>query len=149
MCTLDWRHVRIGTIKTFKYMFERLPGIGWRYWSWKQPVALRPGQPVADADVGCQQSKIRMAIQFLKDEAPRGNFDCEQILWVECEMANPNSPLQDIRRETVSAVFKVLKDKDQVATKQLEYPLLFPDIRREYQDISPQSSRRCSQRPYS
>ena len=82
-----------------------------------------------------KQGKIRDAIQFLKDEAPRGNFDCEQTEWLECEFVNSDSPLQYLRRETVVRILQLIKDRDHVAIKQLEYPLCLPDIKKEYFDL--------------
>ena len=136
MCSLCWVPGNIGTKNVFQHMFEILPGIGWHYWQWVAPRAkVRPGAPVADTEVLSKQGKIRDAIQFLKDEAPRGNFDCEQTQWLECEFVNPDSPLQDLRRETVVRILQLIKDRDHVAIKQLEYPLCHPDIKKEYFDL--------------
>ena len=136
MCSIDWVPDRSGSKKVFQYMFERLPGVGYRYWSWPETRPRQAGRgPAVDSDVAARQDKIRRAIQYIKDEAPRGNFDCEQTTWLECELVNPASALNELRRETIGRILQVIKDKDNVATKMKEYPLFHGDIRKEYQDI--------------
>ena len=78
-----------------------------------------------------KQDKIRKGIQFIKDEAPRGDFDSEQTEWLECELVDPESPIHDLRRELIGNVLKNQKNKDQYAMKDYYYPLLIPDVREE------------------
>ena len=134
MCSIHGAPGRIGSRKTFQYMFEQIPGIGWRCWPWPQP-RVRAGVHTGDADVAAKQEQIGYATQCLKDAAPRGDFDCEQAEWLECELVNPGSPLQDLRREVATKVLQKTKDEDHVALKQVGYPLLLPDIKKEYLEL--------------
>lgn len=134
MCVLNYVQDRIGTIKTFQYIFERLGGITWKYWSRDMPVARIPINEV-QSDVTEAQNRIREGIQHIKDEAPRGNFDCEQTCWLECELVDPGSKIYGLRRELIATVLKSIKDKDNFATKATYYPVLLPDIRKEFQLI--------------
>ena len=133
LMSINWAPDRSNTKKTLQYLFEKLPGITYAYWQWVLPAAAaaRAVQP----DVNELQQRIRKGIQHIKDEAPRGNFDCEQISWVECELVDGASPIHGFKRELISSVLKVLKDKDNFATKQAYFPVLLPDIRTEYQGI--------------
>jgi hypothetical protein len=134
MCSPDWVPDRFGTTKTLKHLLEGLPGHGYCYWSWEQE-RRRPGVVAAEPEVEERQRKIRIAVQFLKDEAPRGDFDCEETTWLECQLVDPHNPLQNIRKEVIYKVLQKIKDKDHVATKQYYFLLLLSDVRPEYLDI--------------
>jgi hypothetical protein len=113
MCTPDWIADRIGTVKTFQYIFERLPGITYKYWKW-QPLRAPNGRVDMEADASVQekQRKIKDGIKYIKEECPRGSFDGEQLEWVECELVNPESPIFDFKRELIGQVLKQRRDKD-------------------------------------
>jgi hypothetical protein len=132
MCAINWVPDRHGTLKTFQYIFERLGGLVFKHWKWDTPHRAKVA---TSDDVQEKKEKIRKGIQHLKDDAPRGNFDCEQTEWLECELLDPESPIYDFKRELIDKVLRSLRDRDHFATKQDYYPCLLPDVRGEYREL--------------
>ena len=127
---LDWRPDRYTTVKTLQLMFEQLGGMLWKYWQFEEPAAV--AAPPDEDEVSEKKRILTAGFQFIKDEAPRGNFDCEQLLWTEHQMVDPSSPVYTFKRELVEKVLRKISERDNFAVKQTYYPCLLGDIRPEY-----------------
>ncbi|CAK0851918.1 unnamed protein product, partial [Prorocentrum cordatum] len=132
-CAIDFRPDRFNSMRTFQILLEWMGGILFRYWRCERPSAVRG--PVGEGDVAQKQKELADAMQHTKDEAPRTNWDGEQLLWVEQEYCDPASPLANVRKEFVNKALQILKDRDHFAAKETHYPLLKGDIRNEYQPV--------------
>ena len=114
--------------KVFTDMFHWFGGH-----QWKSLFAVIP-QPLADGEED-KSEKIRAATKFIKENAPRGNFDLEQTEWLEVEMANPKSPLQALGRGTIHHCLQQLSTRDSLATKQTVWPLFLSDLNSSYMKV--------------
>eukprot|EP00959_Pyramimonas_sp_CCMP1952_P050417 1053524-Pyramimonas_sp.AAC.1 len=62
-------------------------GILFKCWNFIDPVAARADAAPGDEDsVQEKQRKLTVGFAFIMTEAPRGDFDCEQMLWVEHQL---------------------------------------------------------------
>eukprot|EP00959_Pyramimonas_sp_CCMP1952_P326402 6832474-Pyramimonas_sp.AAC.1 len=86
-------------------LFQRLGGVQVRCWEFLGAPA--PGAGGVDVGVEEKKKELSEGIQYIKDEAPRANADCEQLEWVERELVDTSSPIHGFRRELISAVLKV------------------------------------------
>ncbi|CAK0810862.1 unnamed protein product [Prorocentrum cordatum] len=133
----DWARDRHTTLKTMHLLFDNMGGILFKYWEFAAPVAAPAAVAPGDEDgVEEKKRKLRVGFDFIMAEAPRGNFDCEQMLWVEHQLVNPDSPVHHFRRELIDRVLKKIQDRDHFAVKETYYPCLLHDIRPEYLDIA-------------
>ena len=73
--------------KVFTAMFEDVGGHQWKSLMNHQPKDTTEKQALD------RSPAIREAFSYLRSGAPRGNFDGEQLEWVELEFAKPKSPL--------------------------------------------------------
>eukprot|EP00959_Pyramimonas_sp_CCMP1952_P459888 9478979-Pyramimonas_sp.AAC.1 len=101
-------------------MVERLGGPLFRYWRFERKGSL--SVPLGDGDVVQEKKEFADAMQHVKDEAPRTNWDGEQLLWAEQEYVDPASTLQHVKKEFVCKVLQILKDRDHFAAKETHYP---------------------------
>ncbi|CAK0894550.1 unnamed protein product, partial [Prorocentrum cordatum] len=132
-CTIDYKPDTFNSLRTFQLMVERLGGPLFRYWRFERKGSL--SVPLGDGDVVQEKKEFADAMQHVKDEAPRTNWDGEQLLWAEQEYVDPASTLQHVKKEFVCKVLQILKDRDHFAAKETHYPLLKGDIRPEYQPV--------------
>ncbi|CAK0890447.1 unnamed protein product [Prorocentrum cordatum] len=132
-CVLDYRPDTFNTVRTMQVVLEAMGGLLFRYWGLPKPKA------VADIDAGEVAEKkaaLDRAWDFVQAEAPRGNFDGQRVLWLEHQYVDPDSPIYNMKREFVNSLMKCIADRDHFATKEDYYPLLKPDIRKEYQPMT-------------
>lgn len=132
-----WTRDRYTTLKTMYLMLESMGGILFRYWQFEVPARAPAAAVPGDEDsVDEKKRKLTAGVDFIMAEAPRGNFDCQQMLWVEHQLVDPDSPIHDFRRELIDRVLKKIQDRDHFAVKETYYPCLLHDIRPEYLDIA-------------
>ncbi|CAK0874169.1 unnamed protein product [Prorocentrum cordatum] len=133
----DWTRDRHTTLKTMHLLFDNMGGILFKYWEFAAPVAAPAAVAPGDEDgVEVKKRKLRVGFDFIMAEAPRGYFDCEQMLWVEHQLVDPDSPVHHFRRELIDRVLEKIQDRDHFAVKETYYPCLLHDIRPEYLDIA-------------
>eukprot|EP00959_Pyramimonas_sp_CCMP1952_P031752 666154-Pyramimonas_sp.AAC.1 len=94
-------------------------GIMFKCWQFEAaaaaPAAAVPGY---EDSVDSKKKKMTAGFDFIMAEAPRGNFDCQQMLWVEHQLVDPDSPIHDFRRELIDRVLKKIHDRDHFAVKE-------------------------------
>ena len=118
-------------------MFHWFGGHHWKSLFAIIPVALVEGEPVD------RTSSIRAAFKFLKENAPRGNFDLEQTEWLEVEIANSKSPLQALSRATINHSLQQINTRAALATKQTAWPLFLGDLNPSYLRMFQRVIREC------
>lgn len=91
----DGGHPKI-SMKVWQDMFQRLGGRAWLRFALSGEVQeAKPQKPLLP------KHEISAAFDFIKDEAPRGNFDNEQLRWVEEQLNDPNSPAHKLPRTVI------------------------------------------------
>ena len=77
------------------------------------------------------RASIRKGFQHIKDEAPRGNFDSEQLEWAECELNDPESPIFGWRYTLINQALAIIKVQANLAKKEIYYPLTLFDLNKD------------------
>lgn len=74
------------------------------------------------------KEEIRKGSAWLKDNAPRGNFDCEQLEWVVCELVDEEAPIRKFDRSLIDKTLSTLCHSESQVKGQTFYPLCWHDI---------------------
>ena len=113
---IDWGQG--GDVKTpwkvFLYMLDRMGGTHFRY-------HLPPQANNEKGKKEClSEDAITAQYQFIKDNAPRGNFDCEQMMWIDFQMNDPQSPVHNWREAKIKEVLSHVKEQS-IQAKKIKY----------------------------
>ncbi|CAK0789520.1 unnamed protein product, partial [Prorocentrum cordatum] len=73
------------------------------------------------------QDTIVSQYQFIKDNAPRGNFDCEQMMWIDFQLNDPQSPIHSWKEGKIKEVLSHIKDQGIQAKKITYHPIFIFD----------------------
>eukprot|EP00959_Pyramimonas_sp_CCMP1952_P362002 7581400-Pyramimonas_sp.AAC.1 len=107
--------------KVLVYMMDRLGGTRFR-------CHLPPQAKGANEKNKCiPQDVIVSQYQFIKDNAPRGNFDCEQMMWIDFQLNDPQSPIHHWKEGKIKEVLSHIKDQSIQASKVTHFPIFIFD----------------------
>jgi hypothetical protein len=76
---------------------------------------------------------IEAAFDFIKAEAPRGNFDNEQMIWIEIQLNDPSSKIFGWHPGKIKEAIANLKSSNCAVKKNSYYPLTFYDLSEQMQ----------------
>ena len=107
--------------KVFVYMMDRLGGTHFRYHLPPQEKGDKEKKKCLPQDV------IVAQYQFIKDNAPRGNFDCEQMMWIDFQLNDPQSPIHSWKEGKIKEVLSHIKDQSIQASKVTYFPIFIFD----------------------
>ena len=93
----DW----FRSFMTFQSLFEKLGGTIYSYKAWPAE-----GEPYGGKKKLRTPQEITRAYQFMKEEAPRTNVECEQLMWVDFQVNDPDSPVFWMDK---TSIFKALE----------------------------------------
>ena len=123
----QWTRDRWTTLKTMQVLFDTMGGVLFKYWKYELPVAARAvGAPGDDDSVEEKQKKLSAGFAFILADAPRGDFDCEQMLWAEHQLVDPDSPIYHFRRELVDRVLRKAQGQGPICGEGDALPVLAP-----------------------
>jgi hypothetical protein len=117
--TTDW----FRGFMVFQLLFERLGGLRFTYYAWPTQQVGRDKTKKLKS-----QDEIRAAYQFMKDEGPRTNGDCEQNIWVDIQMNDPDSPCFYMDKGTMFKALEKYSEGSNLVKVQRYYPLFLSDI---------------------
>ncbi|CAK0908676.1 unnamed protein product [Prorocentrum cordatum] len=123
LCTPSWG--KGGGVKTpwkvLVYMMDRLGGTHFR-------CHLPPQAKGAKEKNTCiPQDVIGSQYQFIKDNAPRGNFDCEQMMRIDFQLGDPQSSVHNWKEGKIKEVLSHIKDQSIQAKKITHHPIFIFD----------------------
>ncbi|CAK0844308.1 unnamed protein product, partial [Prorocentrum cordatum] len=107
--------------KVLVYMMDRLSGTHFRYHLPPQAKGAKDKNKCIPQDVIVSQC------QFIKDNAPRGNFDCEQVMWIDFQLNDPQSPVHNWKGGKVKEVLSHIRDQSIQAKKITYHPIFIFD----------------------
>ncbi|CAK0910253.1 unnamed protein product [Prorocentrum cordatum] len=120
LCKLSWGKgsgVRTPW-KVLVYMMDRLGGTHFRH-------HLLPREKGTTEKKACiPQDVIVSQYQFIKDNAPRGNLDCDQVMWIDFQLNDPQSPVHHRKEGKIKEVLSHIKDQS-IQAKKITYSPLF------------------------
>ena len=107
--------------KVLVYMMDRLGGTHFRYHLPPQEKGDKEKKKCLPQDV------IVAQYQFIKDNAPRGNFDCEQMAWSDFQLNDLESPVHNWKEGKIKEVLSHIKDQSIQAKKITYHPIFIFD----------------------
>ena len=134
---LSWSSDRKTAISVLIYMMERLGGKFWRYYKWEDELE-RHTSTDSKTNEFLTEHDITEGFKHIREEAPRGNFDGEQLEWLAIQKHNPKSLCHRLILKEwglVKELLNKLNAKQNLATKETYYPLLWGDVSIQAQKI--------------
>ena len=125
---LSWSANKQVTTKILLHMMRNFGGHHFRYASWPEEWPKKGrGKGGNDKDPLTKED-IEAGFKLLREEAPRGNFDGEQLEWMMQQYIDPTSPINRFDKGSVKEMLGKLTAKGNLATTQDYCPIAWGDI---------------------
>ena len=90
-------------LRVFHYLFERLGGLQYRYWSWPTPVAKEKSKDKSDEKMSTDQKmqKLQEGFDYIEKHCPKANLKNSFTVWTEMHVIDEKTPIFGWRKELV------------------------------------------------
>lgn len=114
--------------RVWQKLMEGIGGMQFLYFNW--PTDVKAGTSRLKS-----KEEIEAGFLFIKEDAPRTNFDNEQMMWVQIQLNDAESPIFGWKDGVINAALSTYKTSANLAHKQTYYPLAWGDVSPQMQSI--------------
>lgn len=104
-------------------MMWNIGGHPFRYASWPEEWPKKGRGKGGNDKNPLTKEEIEAGFKFMREEAPRGNFDGEQLEWMMQQYIDPAGPINRFDKGSVKEMMGTLTAKGNLATKQDYCPI--------------------------